>query len=108
MLDAAIADSGALFVAAAGNGGEDLDDPAGDALLPGLIDLPNVLAVAALDQYGRLASFSNYGAATVDLAAPGTNILSTYPADFDCRTRATRGRPGRRWRRPMSVGSRPS
>ncbi len=84
VLDAAIADSGALFVAAAGNGSQDLDKPSGDRYYPASSTLPNVLAVAAIDQSGRLASFSNYGAATVDLAAPGTNILSTYPADFDC------------------------
>ncbi len=85
VLDAAIADSGALFVAAAGNGGQDLDRPSGDRYYPASSTLPNVLAVAAVDQSGRLASFSNYGTATVDLAAPGTNILSTYPADLDCR-----------------------
>lgn len=84
VLDAAIADSGSLFVAAAGNGGQDLDKPSGDRYYPASSTLPNVLAVAAVDQSGRIASFSNYGASTVDLAAPGTNILSTYPADFDC------------------------
>lgn len=84
VLDAAIADSGALFVAAAGNGAADLDRAVGDRYYPASSTLPNVLAVAAVDQSGRLATFSNYGATSVDLAAPGTNILSTYPADVDC------------------------
>ena len=39
----------------------------------------SVIAVAAIDSAGRLASFSNYGATTVDLGAPGVNINSTLP-----------------------------
>lgn len=77
VMDAAIADSDALFVAAAGNWGADLD--AGTSFYPASSKLPNVLAVAAIDQTGKLASFSNYGATTVDLVAPGKDILSTYP-----------------------------
>ena len=41
----------------------------------------NVLSVAAVDNTGALASFSNYGATSVDLAAPGASILSTRPND---------------------------
>jgi subtilisin family serine protease len=37
-----------------------------------------VISVAASDERDRLASFSNYGAASVDLAAPGSNIASTW------------------------------
>jgi len=68
-------DSGILLVVAAGNEGADNDRvpsyPAG-------YDLPNIIAVAATDPNDRLASFSNFGAATVHLAAPGDSILSTY------------------------------
>ena len=39
-----------------------------------------VIAVAAIDNYGNKASFSNYGA-FVDIAAPGTSVLSTFPND---------------------------
>jgi subtilisin family serine protease len=39
----------------------------------------NMIVVAATDQNDALASFSNYGATTVDLAAPGKNIYSTLP-----------------------------
>jgi subtilisin family serine protease len=38
-----------------------------------------MLVVAAVDQNGNLASFSNYGPSTVDIAAPGVSVLSTYP-----------------------------
>ncbi len=39
---------------------------------------PNLICVAALDQNYQLANFSNYGSTSVDVGAPGTNILSTY------------------------------
>lgn len=67
-------EAGIIFVAAAGNSGQDNDSipsyPAG-------YELPNVVSVAAIDSQGNLASFSNYGANTVDIAAPGVGILST-------------------------------
>ncbi|MEX1172596.1 MAG: S8 family peptidase, partial [Chloroflexota bacterium] len=84
VLDAAIADSGALFVAAAGNWGINLDQAGGPRFYPASSTLPNVLTVGAIDQTGARASFSNLGTTSVDLAAPGTNILSTYPAIGDC------------------------
>jgi subtilisin family serine protease len=84
VLDATIAGSRALFVAAAGNGGANLDLVGGVKFYPASSSLANVLAVTAVDQSGKLASFSNYGTTTVDLGAPGTNILSTYPADPQC------------------------
>ena len=39
---------------------------------------PNLICVAALDQNYALATFSNFGASSVDVGAPGTNILSTW------------------------------
>jgi subtilisin family serine protease len=45
--------------------------------VPGAID--NVLCVAATDQADALASYSDYGATSVDLGAPGSAVLSTYP-----------------------------
>ena len=59
----AIADSGMLFVAAAGNDGIDNDDGPVPAL-PASFDLPNIISVAAVDNTGGLAAFSNYGATT--------------------------------------------
>ena len=67
-----------VFVAAAGNDGTDTDIT---PHYPSGIDSPNVVSVAASDQFDRLADFSNYGATSVDLAAPGALILSSYP-DF--------------------------
>jgi serine protease len=67
---------GMIFVAAAGNDATDTDvTPA----YPSSFNLNNVVSVAAVDDTNQLASFSNYGAKTVDLAAPGVNILSTLP-----------------------------
>jgi len=70
-----------LFVAAAGN--ESWDNDA-DPLIknyPSSYDLDNIIAVAASDQNDNLASFSNFGATTVDVAAPGTDIYSAKPPD---------------------------
>ena len=64
-----------LFVAAAGNSSQDNDIVPN---YPSNYDTPNMLAVAAADANGNLAYFSNYGANTVHLAAPGVDILSTY------------------------------
>jgi subtilisin family serine protease len=63
-----------LFVAAAGNSGTNNDTTAS---YPSNYDLPNVIAVAAIDKNGALASFSQYGKTTVDLGAPGVAIYST-------------------------------
>lgn len=81
-LQDAIAIAGAknqLFVAAAGNVGSD-NDP--KPHYPASYGLDNVISVAASDRDDRLAGFSNYGAASVDLAAPGVGILSTVPGGY--------------------------
>lgn len=72
---------GVLFIAAAGNGG---DDGIGDnndlvPFYPASYNLPNVISVAATDQDDRRASFSNFGLNSVHVAAPGVYILSTIP-----------------------------
>lgn len=83
-----------LIVTSAGNDGADNDAPEAapkgphypcdyrpdlepSPPVPGAID--NVVCVAATDQADQLASFSDWGASSVDLGAPGTQILSTYP-----------------------------
>ena len=68
--------NGHLFVAAAGNSGTDNDLV---PHYPSSYDLPYVVAVAATDSHDLLADFSCYGEQSVDLAAPGVNILSTFP-----------------------------
>ena len=70
--------AGMLFVVAAGNDGIDIDlEPD----YPASYDLDSVISVAATDRNGALASFSNVGVASVDLAAPGVSILSTSPGN---------------------------
>jgi subtilisin family serine protease len=74
----AAGDAGILFVAAAGNSSTDNDKR---PHFPSNYDLPNVISVAALDRTDQLASFSNYGAKTVHIAAPGKDIISTWLND---------------------------
>ncbi|MGV7928492.1 MAG: S8 family peptidase [Spirochaetota bacterium] len=66
---------GVIIVAAAGNDGTTSTTSA----YPAAYTNDNIISVAAVDQAGDLASFSNYGTTWVDIAAPGVNILSTWP-----------------------------
>ncbi|MCA9173644.1 MAG: S8 family serine peptidase [Planctomycetales bacterium] len=82
----AVIDAGIVFVASAGNSTQDND------LLPSFpanYDLPGLISVAATNQDDQLASFSNYGDITVDLAAPGEGILSTVPAAYSLANPST-------------------
>jgi subtilisin family serine protease len=81
----AAGNAGIVWVAAAGNGGDDGlgDDNDATPEYPAGYDCTNIIAVAASDQSDALSYFSNYGAATVDLAAPGEDILSTVPTAID-------------------------
>ncbi|MCA9791016.1 MAG: S8 family serine peptidase [Candidatus Eremiobacteraeota bacterium] len=72
----ALAASPALHIFAAGNESNDDDRR---PTYPSAFDLDNIVSVAATDHNDQLASFSNYGATTVDLAAPGVDILSSTP-----------------------------
>lgn len=76
MRDAIVAlnDLGIGFVAAAGNAASNNDVI---PRYPSSYDVPNVISVAASTEADSLASFSNYGAQSVDLAAPGSGIYST-------------------------------
>lgn len=71
--------AGHLFVSSSGNEAKDTDVT---AHYPSGYDSPNVVSVASTDENDRLGVGSNYGAASVDLAAPGTNIWSTTPDFF--------------------------
>lgn len=66
---------GHIFVAAAGNNSVNTDS---SPAYPSSYNLDNIVSVAAVDRNDNLASFSNYGVGTVDIAAPGVNIYSTY------------------------------
>lgn len=80
-----------LVVTAAGNhaepgvGIDDAADAGGDndarPFYPASFDAPNVIAVAATNHQDELADFSNYGATSVHLAAPGDAIWSTLPSE---------------------------
>ncbi len=81
VVEAAVAyarDHDVLMVTAAGNDGGDLDAlPPPLKLVPGGLPYSNILNVAASDHRDRLARFSNFGAGTVDLIAPGAGIVTT-------------------------------
>ncbi len=70
--------AGVLFVAAAGNEATD-NDASYYASYPATYASPNIISVAATDNQDNLAYYSNYGATTVDLGAPGSAVLSTVP-----------------------------
>jgi subtilisin family serine protease len=68
-------EAGILFVAASGNSSQNTDR---NPHYPSSYKLPNVLSVAALNRRDELAGFSNFGAKSVHIAAPGAEILSTW------------------------------
>jgi subtilisin family serine protease len=68
--------AGILCIAAAGNESANNDVTPS---YPANVASDAVISVAATDSFNRLASFSNYGATTVDVAAPGVSIRSTTP-----------------------------
>ncbi|MGC9452347.1 MAG: S8 family serine peptidase [Oceanipulchritudo sp.] len=68
-----------LFIAAAGNEGTNIDP---EPRYPTSYPVPNIVAVASYTREGYRSSFSNYGPATVHVAAPGSDIYSsTYAGD---------------------------
>jgi subtilisin family serine protease len=67
-----------LIVAAAGNESRNLDEGS-LPIFPARYRLPHIVSVAAVDQFGNLSSYSNYGQSAVALAAPGDDIYSTLP-----------------------------
>lgn len=74
-----LAAEGVLAVCAAGNAGTGLDADV-HPIYPAAYDLENIISVGASTQQDYLASYSYYGAQSVDLLAPGTSIRSTLPA----------------------------
>ncbi len=74
-----------VFVVAAGNGGS---DSVGDYIdgnnkfFPCAYNSNNLLCVTATNQYDEIASFSNYGTNSVDIAAPGVNMYGLYRGNF--------------------------
>lgn len=73
-----VGEKGAVTVCAASNDSENNDKA---DVSPANIDSPYVISVAASNEDGELATFSNYGKESVEVAAPGTDILSTVSED---------------------------
>ncbi len=71
----AMAASGILFVCAAGNRGADVTDK---PFYPASFDINNVISVTTIDSKGLVPNFASYGS-SVDVAAPGTSIMSIAP-----------------------------
>lgn len=82
----AIRDFSGLFICAAGNEGNDNDV---NSVYPGCFELDNIIVVGASDENDARSVFdendpsdsSNYGKYSVDLFAPGSNILSMFPSN---------------------------
>lgn len=68
---------GAIFVAAAGNEGVNLDTLSDPMIPAGMLGLSNMLVVSATEPKDVFAEYSNFGPGHVHVAAPGTDILST-------------------------------
>ncbi len=73
-----LGDKGVLFVTAAGNSRNNIEHW---QEYPASYDCDNIITVAATDFNDKLATFSNYGKESVDIAAPGVDIYSTIPSD---------------------------
>ena len=76
--------AGIVFCAAAGNGGSDGvgDNNETTPYYPSSYTSTNIISVAASDDDDLITGFSNYGATSVDLGAPGAGILSTVPGAY--------------------------
>lgn len=92
MMDAIVrgAQADTLFIAAAGNGGPDQRGDNNDSVAnypsnyntTSVLGWDSVIGVASITSTGGRSSFSNYGATTVELGAPGSGIYSTVPGGY--------------------------
>lgn len=71
--------AGILFVAGAGN--EAKDTSIDWSFWPASVDKPNVISVGSTDRNDARSGFSNWGLSSVDISAPGTDIVSTGPEE---------------------------
>lgn len=81
-------DAGIIVCAAAGNDASDNDS---SPQYPASYNVSNIISVASTDSSDKLSSFSNYGQTSVDVAAPGSLILSSYPAHWDSAASVEKG-----------------
>lgn len=89
-LEEVIKDSDMLFVAAAGNTGTNNNK---NPIYPSSMELDNLISVTYINAFGKLARLSNYGDKTVDIAAPGDNILSTIVGDYSTMSGSSMAAP---------------
>jgi PKD repeat protein len=84
-----------VFAAAAGNGGTDLigDDNDVVPFYPASFSHSNLISVAATDHNDDLAGFSNYGAVSVDLGAPGVSVPSSVLDSWDVKSGTSMATP---------------
>ena len=84
-----------LFVAAAGNGGDDLigDDNDHWPMYPASYSFKCIISVANTDSEDRLAGSSNFGRTSVDLGAPGTDIWSCIPGSYGYKSGTSMATP---------------
>ncbi len=82
--------AGVIFCAAAGNGRVDQakggafgfdNDSDPKPMIPATLNIANIVSVAAIDEKEQLGTFSNWGARSVKLGAPGVKVMSTVPGD---------------------------
>jgi subtilisin family serine protease len=72
---------GQVFVTAAGNDSQNIDSPRNPSY-PAAFSLDNIIDVAATEAEGTFAWYSDYGRVSVDVSAPGTDVLSTLPGNY--------------------------
>lgn len=72
-----IANYNGLFVVSAGNAGENLDESP-NKYMPRIFDLPNLIVVGSIDYSKNIVRDRNYGKKSVDIFAPGEQILSCW------------------------------
>ena len=91
-----IKSSNALFMCAAGNGDvykNGLNNDGNVKFYPASFDLSNIISVGSIDKNGYLSTFSNYGAVSVDIAAPGSDIYSTVPGGYSYKSGTSMATP---------------
>ena len=79
-------DHKAVFVAAAGNAASNNDQT---PTYPANYNVPNIISIAATEDYDTMASFSNFGAQSVHLGSPGVGVYSTLPNESIGRSSGT-------------------
>jgi len=104
----ALADQGILYVVSAGN--DDSNTDLAQLTYPANLDAPNIVAVAATSRQDNIAGFSQYGALTTHVAAPGQQIVTTtiaqgYTAPApDCGFGGSCGVTGTSFAAPYTAG----